>query len=195
MGVEMRDKIVFTSIFLIIALAITGVAYSHWQEKIWVTGTIITGKWSNTIGSSKVLTPIGYDENRSIESTIINGGKTLRLVCANISSGWNIWVGLIIHNDGTVPTRVEQPTIEIVGADIQEFTINTYFYGPYSRGDHTEVWGGVKIDDLPFNGWKGAGEVILEPCQKSVIWMEIKYEGEQNVTEATTYITIKYSIP
>ncbi|MEM2442973.1 MAG: hypothetical protein QXH97_05910 [Candidatus Bathyarchaeia archaeon] len=84
--------------------------------------------------------------------------------------------------------------IEIVGADIQNFTINIYYYGPYDRGDFGEVWGGVKMEDLPFGNSKEAGKIILEPNQKAVIWIEFSYKKSALIDETTIYITIQYNV-
>jgi len=189
-----NNKILAMTVSIIVALTITGLAYSHWQERITIIGTITTGRWGQSIGSSKVVTPKGYDENRSIKERIINDGQTLMLICANISSGWHIWAGILIQNEGTTPTSVEQPIIEVIGANIQDFTINIYYYGPYDRGNFKEVWGGVKMEDLPFKNWKEAGKIILEPNQKAVIWIEFSYENSAVIGETTIYITIQYNI-
>jgi len=183
-----NNKILTLIVSIIIALTITGLAYSHWQERITIIGTITTGRWGLSIGSSKVVTPIGYDENRSIEDSIVNGNRTLRLICANISSGWHIWAGILIQNDGTIPTSVKEPMIEVVGAD---FTINIYYYGPYDGGNFKEVWGGVKMEDLPFGNSKEAGKITLEPNQKAVIWIEFSYEKSALIDETTIHITIQ----
>ncbi|MBS7610325.1 hypothetical protein KEJ19_07195 [Candidatus Bathyarchaeota archaeon] len=98
-------------------------------------------RWNQGIGSDKVVKPLGYDENRSIADEIINGNQMLQLTCLNISDGWHIWAGLVIQNDGTVPTSVEKPIIQMLGAydHQQSFSINTYFYGPFEHGGYAEV--------------------------------------------------------
>lgn len=194
-GGAYNPKIIMLMLLPLIALTATGVTYALWQENLYIIGRIETAVWGQSIGSTKIVTPVGYDENRSIENSVINGGKTLRLICANISRGWNIWAGILIQNDGTVPTSVDQPIIEVSGAEIQDFTINIYYYGPYNRGEHTRsVWGGVKIKDLPFRDWKGPGGIILNPGQKAVIWINFKYMSEDLIDWAEIKITIQYSI-
>ena len=182
----------------IIALAILGITYSHWQEKLYITGTVTTGRWHQSIGSDKVVKPVGYDETRSITDQIIDEAQTLQLTCANISDGWHIWTGLVIHNDGTVPTSTEQPIIRFTGAEgyEQNFNINTYFYGPYERGGHIEVWGNVQMEDLPFTQWKEAG-IILDPGQTAVIWIEFKFnhtDSDLIINTVEIDITIQYHL-
>ena len=183
----------------IVALAIIGLAYSHWQETITITGTVTTGRWHQSIGSDKVVKPVGYDENRSITDIILPNNQTLQLTCANISDCWHIWAGLVIHNDGTVPTSVDEPIIQIIGADgyQQNFTINTYFYGPYERGGHTDVWKNVTMSALPFDGSKEAGVIILNAGQTAVIWIEFKFnytDPELVIDHVEIRITIQYDL-
>ncbi len=183
----------------IVALAIIGLAYSHWQQTLTITGTVTTGRWHQSIGSDKVVKPVGYDENRSITDIILPNNQTLQLTCANISDCWHIWAGLVIHNDGTVPTSVDEPIIQIIGADgyQQNFTINTYFYGPYERGGHTDVWKNVTMSALPFDGSKDAGVIILNAGQTAVIWIEFKFNytnPELVIDHVEIQITIQYDL-
>ena len=118
--------------------------------------------------------------------------------CGNVSDGWHIWIGLVIHNDGTVPTSTEQPITSLTGAEgyEQNFNINTYFYGPYERGRHTEVWGYVSMKDLPFTPWKEAG-IILNPGQTAVIWIEFKFnhtDPELVISTVEIHITIQHDL-
>ena len=190
-----------TSLILIpiIALAILGITYSHWQETLRITGTVTIGEWHQSIGSDKVVKPVRYDENRSITDQIIDDAQTLQLTCANISDGWHIWAGLVIHNDGTVPTSTEEPTIQFTGTNSyeQNFNITTYFYGPYDDGDFTEVWAGhINMTNLPFTPWKESG-ITLNPGQTTVIWIEFKFnctDPQLVVDPVEIRITIQYEL-
>jgi len=183
----------------IIALAILGIAYSHWQQTLLIAGTVTTGRWHQSIGSERVVKPVGYDENRSITEEILPSNQTLQLACANISDSWHIWAGLVIHNDGTTPTTVEQPTISFIGADSyeQNFTVNTYFYGPYDDGEFTEVWAGhLNMTDLPFAPYYGPG-ILLNPGQTAIIWVEFKFNctnPDLIINPVQIRITIQYDL-
>jgi hypothetical protein len=183
----------------IIALAIIGIAYSHWQQALWIAGTVTTGRWHQSIGSERVIKPVGYDENRSIREEILPSNQTLQLTCANISDGWHIWAGLVILNDGTVPTTVKQPTIIFIGADgyEQNFTVYTYFYGPYNDGEFTGVWAGhLNMTDLPFKPYYGPG-IPLNPGQTAIIWVEFKFNytnPDLIINPVQIRITIQYDL-
>lgn len=102
--------------------------------------------------------------------------------------------GLVVANDGTVPVEMSNPGILVSPIDqAGSFTEHIYLYGPYDRGGHKEVWGGVKIDDLPFDG-NVTGGVTLNPSQKAVIWIEFTFEGAETIEEAWITITINHRI-
>jgi len=189
-----RSKALVLALLPLLALALTGLTSGLWKEDLRIVGRVETAVWGQAIGSTKVVTPIGYDEERAIVGEVINDYQTLVLVCANVSSGWRAWAGLLIQNVGTVPTRVEAPIVSIEGASVDGFEVEAFFYGPYDRGDHKEVWGGVKIDDLPFEGFKGPGEVVLWPDQKAVIWIKLEYELDFTADQAVISITIQYDL-
>lgn len=197
MGRRMRThyvKVTLLVLLLMTALATAGLASALWREDLHIIGRVETAVWRQAIGSFKVVKPVGYDESRAITSSIENGEQTLVLACANISSGWHVWAGLLIQNVGNIPTTVELPTIWINGASIGHFDVKVYFYGPYDRGGFTAVWGGVKINDLPFEGSKGSGDIVLMPNQKAVVWIEFKYDQEALIDETIISITIRYGI-
>ncbi len=53
--------------------------------------------------------------------------------------------------------------------------MNSYFYGPYEQGGHTEVWGYVTINDLPFIPYEDAGTITLDSGKTAVIWIEFTF--------------------
>jgi hypothetical protein len=63
-GGRYPDKLIALTFIPVIALAILGITYSHWQETLTVNGTVTTGYVKLVIGSEKVLVPQGegYDE-------------------------------------------------------------------------------------------------------------------------------------
>lgn len=168
-----------TALILIplIALAILGMSYSHWQETLTITGTITTGKRHTIIGSYKVLTPIRYDENRSIKDELLPGDEILVLTCANVSNCWNIYVGLKIHNIGTFTATIEPPlyTAENNTQDmIQHFETSTYYYGPYKEGYESKtVWADIKYGSTlpPDQG----PSIMTLPGQTVIIWTTLHF--------------------
>lgn len=171
------EKLTALMLVPLIALAILGISYGHWQETLTVTGTITTGKPHTIIGSYKVLTPVGYDENQSITDELANE-ESLLLTCSNVSDCWNIYVGLKIHNIGTFPVTIEAPLYIIDPQDIGEyFEIETYFYGPYETGrESKEVWADIKYGyKLPLD--RGPG-IETYPEQTAIIWTTLHFTSD-----------------
>ncbi|RLI28623.1 hypothetical protein DRO58_01755 [Candidatus Bathyarchaeota archaeon] len=188
---EVIRKLVAIAVIPLILLTLTGMAYTHWADRVEIIGVVETGKWRPEIGSYKIVTPVGYDEENPVNGEISEDKQSLLVTCANVSEGWNIWVGLIIANEGTIPVEMGEPGIYIRPLDQSEsFNVEIYLYGPYDRGGHTEVWGGVKMEDLPFEG-NVTGSIILNPSQKAVVWIEFTFEGDEVIDEARIIITIR----
>ena len=134
----------------LIALATLGTSYSLWQETLTITGTINMGYVSLVIGSEKVLVPTGegYDEHHLVTYyTILD---RIVVTCENVTSGWQIAIGLLMHNEGTLPLIVNDVSLTFENAEdiMQYFTITTYYYGSYATGadfNSLGVWGGIEI--------------------------------------------------
>jgi len=189
--VETMRRLTALILIPLILLTLTGMAYTHWADRVEIIGVVKTGKWRPEIGSYKIVTPVGYDEKNPVNGKISEDKQSLLVTCANVSEGWNIWVGLIIANEGTIPAEISEPDIYIWPTDQSGgFNVETYLYGPYDRGEHTEVWGGVKMEDLPFEG-NVTGSITLNPSQKAVIWIEFTFEGDEVIDEACIIITIR----
>lgn len=179
-----------TALILIplIAMAILGISYSHWQETLTITGTITTGEWGTEIGSRKVLYPHGYDEQMNISDQKISNNQTLQITIEGTTQSWYMWVGLVIPNDGIPPAQVKTPIYEYVlnSMNIEScFTNTTYFYGPFDGGDFNAVWDGTQIEDLPppesteppfTNPPQQTPPITLETSQKAIIWTKITFK-------------------
>lgn len=179
-----------TALILIplIAMAILGISYSHWQQTLFITGTVTTGKWGTEIGSCKVLYPHGYDEQMDIADQKTSNNQTLQIIIEGTTGSWYMWVGLVIPNDGMLPAQVKTPIYEYIlnSMNIEScFTNTTYFYGPFNRGDFNAVWDGTQIQDLPLPESTDPPfttpppqipPVTLETSQKAVIWTKIVFK-------------------
>ena len=157
-----------------LALAMLGVSYGHWSEKLTIIGTITMGENCILIGSYKVLTPVGYDENRSIIDELAYDKQSLVLTCSNVSCCWNIIVGLKIHNVGTLPHTVTKPLWNIGEGD---FEIETFLYGPYKAGyESVDVWPHMNYGD-PLPPSHGSA-IETMPGQTVIIWMKLHFTCE-----------------
>lgn len=192
---QYAEKLTALMLIPIIALAILGVTYSHWQETLTITGTIKTGYVNLVIGSEKVLVPPGegYDENHQITYYKTPDNHTLVVICKNVTSGWRIAIGLLMHNEGTLSLTVKNVSIAFQNAEgiMQYFNVTTYYYGPYPTGTNFNklgVWDGIKIDDIPVEG-NVTTPIPLDPCQHAISWTLIQFNATDLQAEGKT-ITI-----
>jgi hypothetical protein len=192
-----KEKLTALILVPIIALAILGVTYSHWQETLTITGTIKTGYVNLVIGSEKVLVPCGegYDENHPITYHKTSDNHTLIVTCENVTSGWRIAIGLLMHNEGTLPLTVKNVSLAFENADgiMEYFNINTYYYGPYPTGTNFNqlgAWDGIEINQIPVEGYlEPPISIPLNPCEHAISWTLIRFETDNPEAEGRT-ITI-----
>ncbi|MEM4576258.1 MAG: hypothetical protein QW701_02205 [Candidatus Nezhaarchaeales archaeon] len=172
----------------IVALAVVGLTHTLLQDNLYVVGRVETAVFRQTICLSKIVSSMGYDG--TIVSNVIGGGQTLIIECTNVSSGWYIWVGLLVRNDGTVPSVLESPMVWVNGADYDGNTVQTYFYGPYS-GDGC---GEYEVGDPPLDGLNHFGMVVLNPGEKAIVWIRMEC-GQEERDYMIIYVTLRYSAP
>lgn len=189
-----NGKLVAPLASILILTAVTGFAYSHWSETLYIEGTVRTGTWSTTttIGSYKILSPWN---DGLITHHLSTGNRTLRIATDNVFQCWYAWVGLVIHNEGTLPVNVKAPTYEFSPDNVENcFEIQTYFYGPYSGGDFTVVYAHVKLPPLEPNDiappppGNVSPPITIDPCQHAVIW--IKLHSTDNLGAVQISITV-----
>jgi hypothetical protein len=188
------SKLTALMLIQIVALAMLGIAYSHWQETLTITGTIKTGYVNLVIGSEKVLVPRGegYDENHPITYYKTPDNHILIVTCENVTSGWRIAIGLLMHNEGTLPLIVKDVSLTFENAEgiMEYFTITTYYYGSYPTGTNFNqlgAWDGIKIEDAPVNGYV-TPPMPLDPCEHAISWTLIQFDTVDHNAEGKTII-------
>lgn len=90
--VEMVKNLTVLLLIPLILLAISGVVYTHWSDEVEIIAVVETGRWTPRIGSYKIVTPVGYDEQNPVSGEITDDGLSLVVSCVNVSAGWVIWV-------------------------------------------------------------------------------------------------------
>ncbi len=113
--------------FIIITLALCGVVYSHWSERVRIISRVKMGDLCVRIGSYKILV-----ENE--EEVNLAYGTSIKIWVRGEEEG-GIWIGLVIANEGSLPAFVKY-SVTLP----EEFSYESYFYGPYKRGIPREVW-------------------------------------------------------
>jgi len=177
---RINEKIATLFLICLISLAITGYTYSHWTDIITILGTINTGNLKITIDNQKLIPNIGYSKTPDNKTVTIS---------ATITQGWQIWVGIIIKNNGTTPATItygitpdNQPIWDAY------FTHNEYFYGPYLTNPPPEVWNNAPTLPPP-GGISTPPELLAQ--NKLVAWQNITLSGTPPAF--TIEITVTYT--
>jgi len=165
-------------LLLLIALGIIGYSYSHWQETIYIQGTLNMAEFKILIQDYNItLTAQMSPDNHKLELT------------GTITSSQSIWTGIIIKNNGTTPATITY-TIATNDTEAEKwFSNQTYFYGPYLTPP-SNVWNNAPSLPPPPPGSSTPPE--LPAKNKLVIWQNITLSGTP--THAFTIkITVTYT--
>jgi len=180
---QLRINQKISALFLVclMSLAITGYAYSHWTDILTIIGNIQTGKIEITIDNQKLIPDIGYSKTPDNKTVTIS---------AEITTGWQIWVGIIIKNKGTVPVTI---THELTTSDKTHeiyFRNEIHFYGPYTTVP-PQVWDDLNQMNLPPPSGEQTLPIDLPAGDKLVVWQKIRLE-EPPSTSFTINIHSEY---
>ena len=168
-----------------IVLSLVGFTYAHWADTIQIEGKMKMAHILIGIKSEKVLMSKDVQKYSSVTYEVSPDEHTLAIYSENLRPCWNIWVGLVMQNQGPLPGEMKPPEYSYDPSDTwgNYFETTEYFYGPYPENTGfgaLEVWGKVKIDEdlLPdgtvtFTTPSVPTPFILNPTEKAVIWIWI----------------------
>jgi type II secretory pathway pseudopilin PulG len=174
----MNKQVLVAFTILLLALATTGITYSHWIDTARVRTTVNMAEFSIYIQA--------YNNTKAQLST----DKHTLEILDTITLGQTNWTGIIIKNNGTTPAKI---TYAITTNDPEAekwFSNQTHFYGPYKETDDiSAVWD--KAATMPPSG----GSLTppeLSAKYRLVAWQNITLSGTP--THAFTIeITVTYT--
>jgi hypothetical protein len=177
----MNKQMLVAFTILLLALATTGITYSHWID---------TARVQTTANMAELKIYI-QDHNTTLTPQMSPGNHTLELN-GPITPGQTIWTGIIIKNNGTTPASItygitpdNQPIWDAY------FTHNEYFYGPYLTNPPPEVWN--HSPTLPPPGGISTPPELLAQ-NKLVAWQSITLDINCPPDAFTTIeITVAYT--
>ena len=200
------NKIILSSMLLLAVVASWGVAYAMWFGELRVNTMINMGSGELDITSTKLLCSYdheccdnccndssrdhGHDHDHShcsYECGVIevsDDGETAYIHVLDAMPGSDIWIGLVLSNDGSLPVSLANIRIYVNGT---EETGEYYVYGPYRAPGTSGVWGHVDIDDLPFPGYISLPSTPCNPSEKLIAWIHV-------VAPETPGTTVEYTI-
>jgi hypothetical protein len=156
----MNKQVLVAFTILLLALATTGITYSHWQDTVRIQTTANMAKLAIFI----------QNHNTTLTWTMSPNNHTLKL-SGTIPSDQTKWTGIIIKNNGTTPATITYTiTTNNTSIWLAYFTHNESFYGPYPTNPPPEVWNNAPT--LPPPG--GASLPPELPAEyKLVVWQNI----------------------
>jgi len=198
-----KTKVTVLFMTLSVILSLAGFTYAHWSDTIRIEGNMKMAHILVGIKSEKVLISQYVKEryNSYVEWEVSSDEHTLEINSTNLGPCWNIWVGLVIQNQGPLPGQLKTP--EYVFVDDYGFSdyfeTKEYFYGPYPENTgfgKLEVWGKVIIDvnllpdgSVDFETPSEPAGFPLDPLEKAVVWIWIHViEGVDPTAQGKTVI-------
>jgi hypothetical protein len=174
----MNKQVLVAFTILLLALATTGITYSHWID---------TARVQTTANMAKLAIFI-QNHNTTQTWTMSPDNHTLEL-SGTITSSQSIWTGIIIKNNGTTPATITY-TIATNDTEAEKwFSNQTYFYGPYLTPP-PNVWNNAPSLPPPPPGSSTPPE--LPALYRLVAWQNITLSGTP--THAFTIkITLAYT--
>jgi len=193
----MKGKILVTANLILMLLVITGFSYSHWSDTAKIQGTVKIAHRKLIIDSYKVLTPTGagYEQYHPILHYRTPDKLTLVIICENVTNDWEIAVGLLIHNNDTLPLKLEETQITVLNNTEEvtiHFNITTWYYGPYSQGTNfnkQEAWNGTQFEQIPPPD-NVTTPITLEHCSHAISWTIVEFKPQDPI-EKIEIITIE----
>jgi len=176
---RINQKISALFLVCLVSLAITGYAYSHWADMLTIVGNIQTGNIKITIDNEKIIPETTHWKSTTNKTVYIE---------TSITTGWQIWVGIIIKNIGTVPVTINYKITTNNPPYETYFGNETYFYGPYTTDPPNTLWD--SFDTL--NPQTGETPPIDLPVnQKLVVWQKLWLKNTPS-EDFTITITSEY---
>jgi hypothetical protein len=196
-------KIVTAILIPMLLMSVASYAYAHWTDsvnkryKLHVRCTytdIKTNKVLTDWVDDKDITKIPSDE----ELSEMDGSYVLEVRTHLGSPGFDVWIGMMLHNQGSLPERVYPPTFIVETSPPHGISIEStnFTYGIFSGGEFTEYYAGInrknfreKLDPntgivgetskdpahTPTHGMERSLPLVIEPCQKIVIWTYLRF--------------------
>jgi hypothetical protein len=199
-------KIITAIIIPMLFISMGGYVYAHWTSSVFKKYKFHICWPDAEITSYKALTNPGSDDDEiivypnSTELEQMGGTSTLQISAIIPEPGWYVWIGLVIHNQGTPPVQIETPIYQFDDPNSISnwFTHTEFFFGPFTNGefanikDDPRVWDGIKCDELPPSYPQATPPVRLEHCEKLILWIKLQLSPDYTGSmEFTLQIAIK----
>lgn len=150
-----NKKMVAIPILLMIALSMIGFTYATWSQTLYINGTVSTGTLSAKFVPPVTKTDQGLDWNcddglinvRQIDKDIgsstatIVADKEITVVLTNVYPCYYEHISFWIHNDGTIPWKIQKVIFYPGGKELHEPDYLTLDLNGDTYADIEIYWG------------------------------------------------------
>lgn len=182
MGQMVRKRLFALIIIPMLLIPIAGLSYAHFTDsvvkkyKLHVAGPEIEIKNYTIVTWCKLKHIITVSAPMLPTDTIYISSKIFRC--------WFVWIGLLLHNQGCMPAKLNIPEYIFVNDthNVEKWFLRyEYFYGPYTEDEfeaaRDKVWDNLYWRRMPPKCQPRYNlSEPLQPCQRVVLWIKLKFK-------------------
>lgn len=130
-------KVKYIALILVLALGLIGGAYAAWTDQLVVNGTVATGDIDVVFTSAESNDPADTDDPASpaddpkdvgsTEVSLSEDGKTMTVTIENAYPGYVSKIDYEVTNNGSVPVKLQNKTIDVVSGDPAGLEVDNNF--------------------------------------------------------------------
>jgi len=194
-----KAKIITAILIPMLLIPLAAFGYAHWTDSVSKRYKLHVLCTQTKIKTNKVLTDwvddkyiIKIPSDDELEE--MGGTYTLKISTNRACPNFDVWIGIMLHNQGALPERV----YELISTVTQDppnsvtLTYATYTYGIFTDGDFTNFYAQINRKNFrtildPGQGIVGETPItlpiVIDPCNKLVMWTYLKlFDGPKKFT-------------
>lgn len=184
-------RIIAAILIPVILMSLASYAYAHWTDTVEKRYKLHAKCTYTKIKTNKVITDWIDDQYikkvpSDEELSEMDGSYALQISTNRGCPGFDVWIGMMLHNQGSLPERVYPLTFVVQTSPPNgvSYESSNFTYGIFSGGDFTDYYAGITRQDFrekldPNTGIIGKTPidlpVVILPCHKIVIWTYLKF--------------------
>lgn len=175
----------FIALALVVAIMMIGAGYAIWNEELFLTTTVKTGKFDMEI--TGIGTRTGDDQKKNeahdwhkydwthavkANTKVLPGGNSAIVEFKDLYPGGVVQVDMKFENKGTIPAKLKSATVEFLGGDEELFNLlraQTTWKADANGDNEKDKWAHVNQD-----WWtvQGALNKLVESTNKQNLVIE-----------------------
>lgn len=191
-------KIGLICLAVVLAVGLLGVGYAHWDDQLYINGTVQAGEFIFGILKDSVTTGDNEDQNVPIkevgdctatlsefETSVhhepgVVVGKLLTFTVTDVYPCYELYINFSLKNAGTVPACINGVHIYDPNGELE--------YDP-ARGALVKAGGSPEVINITFTTKDGGDWVVgkqIDPCQEVPVMLSLHFK--QATPECAAYM-------